>query len=217
MTNPLGDFIREHLIALAAHHRDIRNHGLHVREGDATVAPRRTGERRPAQNGEGQSRHRERLQSSYGVPPSTLLRKGRTDRAVGRPSEGPVPSTSAPTRGEDGLRRHLPSDAERFHRAWGRPSFIRMPSVVRSRLARQVASHGGPDFVDKADVWRRSPHASVVRSGSFSFQLSPSVKVVENVGATNGVSSVSEAGDVVVRVRRRSRSAFLLPLSILRP
>jgi hypothetical protein len=108
MTNPLGDFIREHLIPLAAHHRDIRNHGLHVREGDATVSPRRTGERRPAQNGEGQSRHRERLQSSHGVPPSTRLRKRRTDRAVGRPSESPVPSTSAPTRGEDGLRRHLP-------------------------------------------------------------------------------------------------------------
>jgi hypothetical protein len=139
----------------------------------------------------------------------------RTVRWGDRPKAGPF-NVSANAR-----RRRSPStlasDAERVHRAWGRPSFIRMPSVVGSRLARQVASHGEPDFIDKADVWRCSPHASVVRSGSFSFQLSPSVKVVENVGATNGVSSVSEAGDVVVRVRRRSRSAFLLPLSILRP
>jgi hypothetical protein len=221
MTNPFGDFIREHLIALAAHHRDIRNHGLHVREGDATVAPRRTGERRPAQNGEGQSRHRERT-SELAWRSSFYTASERENGPCG----GATVRKPGPFNVSANARRRrspstLASDAERFHRAWGRPSrrpsFIRMPSVVRSRLARQVASHGRPDFVDKADVWRRSPHASVVRSGSFSFQLSPSVKVVENVGATNGVSSVSEAGDVVVRVRRRSRSAFLLPLSILRP
>jgi hypothetical protein len=108
LTNPLGDFIREHLIALAAHHRDIRNHGLHVREGDATVAPRRTGERRPAQNGEGQSRHRERLQSSQWRSSFYTASERENGPCGGATVRRPVPSTSAPTRGEDGLRPHLP-------------------------------------------------------------------------------------------------------------
>src|SRR6266851_3507863 len=41
LTNPLRDFVREHLITFAAHHRDIRSDGVHVRDRDAIVLRRR--------------------------------------------------------------------------------------------------------------------------------------------------------------------------------
>jgi hypothetical protein len=145
LTSPLGDFIREYLIALAAHHRDIRNQGLHVRgRRDRCAASHRrqtasTERRKPVTP----SRKTSELAWRSSFYTASERENGSCGGAtVRRP--GPF-NVSANAR-----RRRSPStlasDAERFHRARGRPSrrpsFIRMPSVVRSRLARQVASHG---------------------------------------------------------------------------